>query len=132
MTWRPAQRWGYGWGSLCAVFKEMAPVTKPWADFAHNLLAIDLGLDVQNYCHGLQQKLQHAECFTCHPLITYVFRQFHCYFQDFTVASNLLQLFHCEYIVCQMLHQLKHSLQINPCDEQNAIRFLLTTCVMAK
>ena len=31
---------------------------------------IDLRLDVRIACDGLQQKFQHAEYFTCHPLIS--------------------------------------------------------------
>ena len=33
-------------------------------DVANNLLAIDLRLDVQIACDGLQQRFQHAEYFT--------------------------------------------------------------------
>ena len=36
---------------------------------ANNLLAIDLEFDVHMACNGLQQKFQHAEYFTCDPLI---------------------------------------------------------------
>ena len=36
----------------------------PLTDIAHNLLAIDLQLDIRNNCEGLQQKFQHAEYFT--------------------------------------------------------------------
>ena len=40
---------------------------KPCTDLASNLLAIELRLDVQIACDGLQQKFQHAEYFTCVP-----------------------------------------------------------------
>ena len=43
---------------------------KPCTDIASNLLAIDLQLDVRIACNGLQQKFQHAEYFTCDPLIS--------------------------------------------------------------
>ena len=43
---------------------------KPCTDIASNLLAIDLQLDVRIACNGLQQKFQHAEYFTCNPLIS--------------------------------------------------------------
>ena len=43
---------------------------KPWTDVASNLLAIDLQLDVQIACDGLQQKFQHDKYFTGDPLIT--------------------------------------------------------------
>ena len=39
-------------------------------DVAGNLPAIDLQLDVQIACDGLQQKFQHAGYFTCNPWIT--------------------------------------------------------------
>ena len=39
-------------------------------DIASNLLAIELQLDVRFACNGLQQKFQHAEYFTCDPLIS--------------------------------------------------------------
>ena len=39
----------------------------PRTHVAHNLPAIDLQLDVQNGCDGLQQKFQHAEYFTYDP-----------------------------------------------------------------
>ena len=65
---------------------------KPHTHVAHNLLVIDLQLDVQNDCDGLQQKFQHAEYFTCDPLITlpFAFRfsnDFHCYSQN-VIAHN--------------------------------------------
>ena len=47
------------------------------ADVAGNLLAIGLRLDVRIACNGLQQKFQHAEYFTCDPLI---FQQIHMQF----------------------------------------------------
>ena len=43
---------------------------KPCTDVASKLPAIDLRLDVQIGCDGLLQKFQHAEYFTCDPLIT--------------------------------------------------------------
>ena len=43
---------------------------KPCIDVASNLLAIELQLDVRIACNGLQQKFQHAEYFTCDPLIS--------------------------------------------------------------
>ena len=43
---------------------------KPLTDVARTLFAVDLRLDVQNDCDGLQQKFQHAEYFTCDSLIT--------------------------------------------------------------
>ena len=43
---------------------------KPCTDVASNLLAIDLRLDVRIACNGLQLKVQHAEYFTCDPLVT--------------------------------------------------------------
>ena len=41
---------------------------KPCTNAASNLLAIDLRLNIA--CDGLKQKFQHAEHFTCDPLIT--------------------------------------------------------------
>ena len=41
-----------------------------WTDVASNFLAIDLRLDVQIACEGLQHKFQHAEYFTCDSLIS--------------------------------------------------------------
>ena len=41
----------------------------PFTDVASNLLAIDLRLDIQIACDGLQQKFKHAEYFTGDPLI---------------------------------------------------------------
>ena len=43
---------------------------KPHTHVSHNLLVIDLRLDVRKGCDGLQQKFQHAEYFTCNPLTT--------------------------------------------------------------
>ena len=43
---------------------------EPCTDVASNLLAIELQLDVRIACNGLQQKFQHAEYFTCEPLIS--------------------------------------------------------------
>ena len=43
---------------------------KPSTDVASNLIAIDLRFDVRITCAGLQQKFQHAEHFTCDPLIS--------------------------------------------------------------
>ena len=43
---------------------------KPCTDVTSNLLAIELQLDVRIACNGLQQKFQHAEYFTCDPLIS--------------------------------------------------------------
>ena len=43
---------------------------KPCTDIASNLFAIDLRLNVQIACDGLQQKFQHAEYFTYDPLIS--------------------------------------------------------------
>ena len=37
---------------------------------ACNLLAIDMQLEIRNGCDGLQHNFQHAEYFTCNPLIT--------------------------------------------------------------
>ena len=42
---------------------------KPCTDVASNLLAIGLQLDFRIAYDGLQQKFQHAEYFTCDPLI---------------------------------------------------------------
>ena len=52
------------------VGSEFLSVLKPCTDVASNLLAIDLRLNVRIACDGLQQKFQHAEYFTCDPLIT--------------------------------------------------------------
>ena len=43
---------------------------KPCTDVASNLLAIDLRLNVRIAFDDLQQKFQHAEYFTCDPLIS--------------------------------------------------------------
>ena len=43
---------------------------KPCTDITSNLLGIDLRLDVQIVCDGLQQKFQYAEYSTCEPLIS--------------------------------------------------------------
>ena len=43
---------------------------KPWTDIASKLLAIYLRLDIGIACNGFQQKFQHAEYFTCNPLIS--------------------------------------------------------------
>ena len=43
---------------------------KPCTDLASNLLAIDWRLVVQIACDGLRQNFQHAEYFTCTPLIS--------------------------------------------------------------
>ena len=43
---------------------------KPCTDVASTLLAIELQLDIRFPCNGLQQKFQHAEYFTCDPLIS--------------------------------------------------------------
>ena len=49
-----------------AVMSQVRHYTvKPLTDVA---LAIDLRLDVQNDCDGLQQKFQYAEYFTCNSL----------------------------------------------------------------
>ena len=73
-------------------------------------------MDIQNECDGLQQKFQHAECFTCDPLITQpgFSNSFHCDSQQFigfsmiahtiimirrlflvVIASNSSQVNHC-------------------------------------
>ena len=51
-------------------FKYGGILVKPCADVASNLLAIDLRLDVRIACEYLEPKFQHAEHFTCDPLIT--------------------------------------------------------------
>ena len=43
---------------------------RPCTDVASNLLVIDFLLDVRIACDGLQHKFQHAEHFTCDPLIS--------------------------------------------------------------
>ena len=43
---------------------------KPHTHVARYYLVIDLRLDIKNDCDGFQQKFQHAEYFTCDPLIT--------------------------------------------------------------
>ena len=43
---------------------------KPCTHVASHLFAIHLRLDVRIACNGLQQKFQHAEYFTWHPLIS--------------------------------------------------------------
>ena len=43
---------------------------KSCTDVANNWLVIDLWLDVQIACNGLQQKFQQSEYFTCDPLIS--------------------------------------------------------------
>ena len=45
-------------------------INKPCTYVASNLLAIEIQLDVRITCHGMQQKFQHAEYFTCDPLIS--------------------------------------------------------------
>ena len=45
-------------------------ILKPCTDVVSNLLVIDLGWNVRIACDGLQQKFQHAEYFTCDPLIS--------------------------------------------------------------
>ena len=49
-----------------AVYRRLKPCT----DVASNLLVIDLRLDVQIPCDDLQQMFEHAEYFTCDPLIS--------------------------------------------------------------
>ena len=44
---------------------------KSCTDVASNLLVVELRLDVQIACDNLQQKFQHAEYFTCDPVITW-------------------------------------------------------------
>ena len=43
---------------------------RPCTDIASNLHVIDLKLNAQMACGGLQQKFQHAEYFTCNPFIS--------------------------------------------------------------
>ena len=43
---------------------------EPCTDVTSPLLTIELQLDVRIACNGLQQKFQHAEYFTCDPLIS--------------------------------------------------------------
>ena len=57
---------------------------KPCMDTASNLLVIDLQLDIQIACDGLQEKFQHTEYFTCNLLISQSIlirfsNSFHCY-----------------------------------------------------
>ena len=64
----------------CAYCAELKPCT----GVASNLLAIGLRLDVPTACDGLQQKFQHAEYFSCDPLVFLsIFIRFsngfHCY-----------------------------------------------------
>ena len=56
-----------GWNLYKPNYKRR-PV-KPCTHDASDLLAIHLQLDVRIACDGLQQKCQHAERFTCDPLI---------------------------------------------------------------
>ena len=44
-------------------------IIEPRTHVARNLFAIDLQLDVQNDCEGLQHKFQHADYLTRDPLI---------------------------------------------------------------
>ena len=54
----------------CKDYESVQCDFKPLTDDARNLLAIDLRLDVRNYCDGLQPEFQHPEYFTCNSLIT--------------------------------------------------------------
>ena len=63
---------------------------KPCTDVASNLRAIALQLDVRIACDGLQQKLQHAEYFTCDPPITQpIFKRFSLLFSKLHKLSNV-------------------------------------------
>ena len=63
---------------------------KPRTHVASNLVLIEFQLDVQIACDGLQQKFQHAEYFTCNPLITisYFIKRFPQLFSKFHKLSN--------------------------------------------
>ena len=85
---------------------------KPMTDIARDLLAIDLRLDVRNYCNGLQQKFQHAEYFTCDSLITQptvigFSNGFHYYSQEFITFPMIAHTIWCDdyfYLPSQVIH----------------------------
>ena len=89
---------------------------------ARNLLAIQLRLDIRIAWDDFQQKFQHAEYFTCDPLITQpTVSQLNSDFQNLylnthmlwcdhyfswmkiSIASILLQINHCKKMSCQTL-----------------------------
>ena len=61
----------------------------PAQDVASNSLAIDLRLYVRNACNGLQQRFQHAEYFTCNPLISQSISSQFCFFNNLGFCNNL-------------------------------------------
>ena len=64
-------------------------LVNPCTDIASNLLVIDLQLDVQIACNGLQQTFQHAEYCTCDPLISQpILKQFSLLFSKFHKHPN--------------------------------------------
>ena len=71
-------------------------MTKRCTDVASHLLTIELQLDVRITCDGLQQKFQHAEYFTCNPLI------FHPIFTQFSPLSSEFHALSIDssYILC--------------------------------
>ena len=95
---------------------------KPLTDVACDLLAIDLRLDIPNDCEGLQQEFQHAEYFTCDPVITQpifigISNSFHKLSNNSSynmmrrlflvaIASNSLQINHRRCTIARTLHEI--------------------------
>ena len=68
--------------------RKKAVRLKPLTEVARNLLVINLLLDVPIAPDGLQKKFQHAEYFTCNPLIPQRF-----FIQFSTINLGFSQLF---------------------------------------